>query len=153
MWLGSFMSCPLFLVSSVLVGRERVRSNFQNLLLIAKPVYSKCFDNICKPKEIEFTAKSPCVFPSINDELIYRRIFADSTENSFQAFGHGKCAKRLYISISLSPHQLQGLKTYPELCLPFRTELKVQPGILHIHRSKSTAAHPKLGLCHSLKKI
>lgn len=90
MWLGSFMSCPLFLVSSVVVGRERVHFNFQNLVLIAKPVYSKCFDNTCKPKEIEFTAQSPLgVFPSINDELIYKRIFTDATENSFQAFGHG----------------------------------------------------------------
>lgn len=114
MWLGSFMSCSLFLVSSVLVGRECVHSNFQNLVFIIKPVYSKCFGNICKPKEIDFTAQSPCVFASINDELIYRRIFTDPTENLFQAFGHGKCTKRLHISKSLSSHQLQGVNTHPE---------------------------------------
>lgn len=47
------------------------------------------------------------MFLSIIDWLIYRSIFTDTTENSFQAFGHGKHAKILVMSQSVSPHELQ----------------------------------------------
>lgn len=76
-------------------------------MLTAKPVYSKCSDSTSKPKEIKFTAQITCVFLSIIDWLIYRSIFTDTTENSFQAFGRGKHAKILVMSQSVSPHQLQ----------------------------------------------
>lgn len=36
-------------------------------------------------------------------------ILTDTTENSFQSFGHGKHAKILVISLSVSSHQLQGV--------------------------------------------
>lgn len=54
------------------------------------------------------------MFASINDELIYRRIFTGSAENSFQSFGHGKCAKTLHISKAYVPIKLQGVNTHPE---------------------------------------
>lgn len=112
MWLGPLISCSPFLVSSlwlVLEERKPIYCNFQNLVLTAKPVYSKCFGNIRRPKEIKFTAQITCVFPSIIDWLTYISIFTDTTENSFQAFSYGKHAKILVISQSISPHQLQGV--------------------------------------------